>query len=106
VLWIRKNSEQTSRKKHDKEKLKSETYILERTQALFTRRSDKPFSGAVRFEPVVLGAAPLRPAASTAATLPPRTQGPIPRPSQQLELDHGPRRHRGTHEHPRLHRLG
>jgi hypothetical protein len=70
---------QTSRKNNGKQEQKSETYILERTRAFFTGRSDIPYwgavrfepidSGAARFEPVVSGAAPLPPAASTAVAL-------------------------------------
>jgi hypothetical protein len=70
---------QTSRKNNGKQEQKSETYILERTRAFFTGRSDIPCwgavrfepvdSGAARFEPVVSGAAPLPPAASTAVAL-------------------------------------
>jgi hypothetical protein len=68
-------------------KLKSETYILERTRAFFTGRSDVPCSGAARFEPcsgttrlepAVLGAAPLQPTASAAATLSPKCSGDVP----------------------------
>jgi hypothetical protein len=57
--------------------LKLRTYILERTRGFFAGRPDKPCSGAARFEPCLgparfepadTGAAPLRSAASTAAT--------------------------------------
>jgi hypothetical protein len=60
------------------------TYILERTRAFFTGRSDKTISGATRFEPcsgaahrglTISVAAPLRPATSTAATLSPVRSG-------------------------------
>jgi hypothetical protein len=70
---------QTSRKKHGKEKLKLETYILERTRALFTGWSDEPCLGAARFEPVVSGAAPLRPTALPAAAFSPIRSGVTPR---------------------------
>jgi hypothetical protein len=43
--------QQISRKKHDEENLKSGTFILERTRAFFTGRSDGPCLGAVLFEP-------------------------------------------------------
>jgi hypothetical protein len=78
---------QTSRKKHDKEDLKSGTYILEHTRAFFTGRSDEPWSGAACFEPssgaarlspAVSGAAPLRPAASIVAILSPVRSGVVP----------------------------
>jgi hypothetical protein len=104
---------QTSRKSHDRQKLKSETYILERTRAFFTRRSDVPYTGAARFEPcsgtvrlgpAVSSAAPLRLAASTAATLSPMCSGAVPRPPQWQGLDYGPRWRQGTHEHPGLRR--
>jgi hypothetical protein len=52
----RRQRQQTSWKNHDKEKLKSESHILERTQAFFTGRSDKPSLGAARFEPAGSGA--------------------------------------------------
>jgi hypothetical protein len=70
--------QQTSRKKQSEDELKSGTYILERTRAFFTGRSVKPNSGAACFDPcsgtarcgpTISGAAPLRPAASVAATL-------------------------------------
>jgi hypothetical protein len=59
------------------EDVQSGTYILERTRGFFTRWSDKPCSGATRFEPCSKavrfgpadsGAAPLQSATSTAAT--------------------------------------
>jgi hypothetical protein len=68
--------------------LKSETYILEHTQAFFTWRSDMPCWGAVRFEPTdsgaahfspaVSGATPLRAATSTAEALSPIRSGADP----------------------------
>jgi hypothetical protein len=73
---LEKRRQQTSQKKQSKDKLKSRTYILERTRAFFTGRSDKLNSGAARFDPclgearrgpAVPGAAPLRPVASMAA---------------------------------------
>jgi hypothetical protein len=69
---------------------KSGTYILERTQGFFAGRSDEPCSGAARFEPCSgaarfgpadSGVAPLRSAASTAATRSPvcsRANPPTP----------------------------
>jgi hypothetical protein len=92
----------SSRKNHDKEGLKSEAYILERTRAFFSGRSNEPCLGAARFEPAglgaarfglaVSGAAPLRPAASPVAILSPACSGADPRPSQRSGLDRGPRR--------------
>jgi hypothetical protein len=67
-----------SRKKQSEDELESGTYILERTRAFFTERSDKPNSGVARFDPcsgivhrgpAVSGPAPLRLAASVVATL-------------------------------------
>jgi hypothetical protein len=71
-----KRRQQTSQKKQSEDELKSETYILERTRAFFTGRSDKPNSGVVHFgpcsgaacrDPADSGAAPLGPAASVVA---------------------------------------
>jgi hypothetical protein len=98
--------QQTSQKKHRKEKLKLETYILERTRALFTGRSDEPCSGAARFEPVVSGAAPLRTAATPVAAFSPICSGLTPRPPRRSGSDRGPRRRQETHEHLGLHRPG
>jgi hypothetical protein len=43
------------------------THILERTRDFFTGRPDEPCSGAAHLVSTDSGAAPLRPAASTAA---------------------------------------
>jgi hypothetical protein len=82
-----KRRQQTSQKKQSEDKLKSGTYILERTRAFFTGRSDKPNSGAARFGPYsgaarrVLAdsrAAPLRPAVSVVAASSPARSGAEP----------------------------
>jgi hypothetical protein len=107
---------QASRKSHDRQKLKSETYILEHTRVFFTERPNIPCLGAARFEPtdsgaarselVVSGAATLQPAASTAPTLSPSAQGLFLRLAQRPELDRGPRLRQGTREHPGLRHPG
>jgi hypothetical protein len=91
---------QTSRKSHDRQKLKSETYILERTRAFFTGRSDVPCSGIAHFEPCS-GTARLGPVVSALLRFdpppqrrqhsPPCALGLFLRPPQRPGLDHGPR---------------
>jgi hypothetical protein len=76
----RMQCQQTSRKKHDKERMKSETYILERTRALFTGRFDEPCSGA----------APLRPATSMAVALSPIYSGDDPPTSTMVGVGSWP----------------
>jgi hypothetical protein len=65
---LEKWHQQMSHKEQNKNKLKSRTYILERTRAFFTRRSDKLNSGAAHFDPCS-GAARRGPADSGAAPL-------------------------------------
>jgi hypothetical protein len=102
-------------KKHSEDKLKSRTYILERTRAFFTVRTDKPNSGAAHLGPcsgVVhrdladSGAAPLRPAALLVATLSLTCSGAEPSASTTVGNEPWPRRRQGTRELPRLLRAG
>jgi hypothetical protein len=90
---------QTSQKSHDRQKLKLENYILERTRAFFTGRFDMPCSGAERFEPcsgtvrlesTVSGASLLRSAASTAQHSPPFARGLSPRSPLWPGMGRGP----------------
>jgi hypothetical protein len=66
--------------------VKLETYILVRTRAFFTRRSDEPCPGAARFELVVSGVTPLRPAATLVAAFSPIRSGADPPASSTVEV--------------------